>query len=174
MPAARSTLIKAMGAIQSQLDLQPVLDQPGRGGRGAERAAGFHPAAQRSVFKQRRDLVVDVLNKAPGLHCPRPEGAFYVYPSCAGAIGKQTPQGKVIETDADFVAYLLEAEGVAVVHGAPSGSAPHFRISYATSTEALREALHPHRARLRRAAVGLSRGGARPSERDGRASITLA
>ena len=83
------------------------------------------------MFKQRRDLVVDWLNKIPGLHCPRPEGAFYVYPSCAGLIGKKTPAGEVINTDEDFAKYLLEAEGVAVVHGDAFGLAPHFRISYA-------------------------------------------
>jgi len=69
------------------------------------------------VFKERRDLVVDLLNKVPGLHCPRPEGAFYVYPSCAGLIGKRTPKGGTIGNDEDFVRYLLEGEGVAVVHG---------------------------------------------------------
>src|SRR5204863_172938 len=92
------------------------------------------------VFKERRDLVVDLLNKVPGLHCPRPEGAFYVYPSCAGLIGKRTPKGGTIASDEDFVRYLLEAEGVAVVHGEAFGLAPHFRISYATSTEELRDA----------------------------------
>jgi aspartate aminotransferase len=92
------------------------------------------------LFKERRDLVVDWLNRIPGLHCHRPDGAFYVYPSCAGTLGKRTPDGKVIETDEDFVKYLLEAEGVAVVHGAAFGLAPHFRISYATSTDELRDA----------------------------------
>ena len=65
-----------------------------------------------AVFKQRRDLIVSMLNQAKGLKCPRPEGAFYVYPSCAGTIGKKTPDGKVIETETDFVNYLLEAEGI--------------------------------------------------------------
>ncbi|MBC8241731.1 MAG: aminotransferase class I/II-fold pyridoxal phosphate-dependent enzyme, partial [Alphaproteobacteria bacterium] len=69
-----------------------------------------------------------------------PEGAFYVYPSCAGCIGKSTPSGKKIETDFDFITELLAAEGVAVVHGAAFGLSPHFRISYATSTEALEDA----------------------------------
>jgi aspartate aminotransferase len=92
------------------------------------------------VFKERRDLVVDLLNKVPGLHCPRPEGAFYVYPSCAGTLGKKTPTGATIRNDEDFARYLLEAEGVAVVHGEAFGLAPHFRISYATSTEELRDA----------------------------------
>jgi aspartate aminotransferase len=85
-------------------------------------------------------MVVEMLNKAPGIRCHKPEGAFYVYPSCAGCIGKRTPQGKAIETDDDFVTYLLEAEGVAAVQGSAFGLSPFFRISYATSTEALREA----------------------------------
>ena len=91
-------------------------------------------------FKERRDFVVDWLNRVPCLYCPRPEGAFYVYPSCAGLLGKKTPDGRTIETDEDFVRYLLESEGVAVVHGSAFGLAPHFRISYATSNEELREA----------------------------------
>lgn len=95
---------------------------------------------RREVFEQRRNLVVELLNKAEGLDCPMPEGAFYVYPSCAGCIGKKTSDGKVIETDEDFVTALLEAEGVAVVHGSAFGLGPNFRISYATSTEALTEA----------------------------------
>jgi len=102
-------------------------------------------------FKARRDLVVDMLNKAPGLHCHKPEGAFYVYPSCAGVIGKTTPQGKKIETDDDFVTYLLEAEGVAAVQGSAFGLSPFFRISYATSTEALTEAC----TRIQRACAAL-------------------
>jgi len=91
-------------------------------------------------FKERRDLVVDMLNRVPGLFCPRPEGAFYVYPSCAGVIGKRTSAGQTITNDEDFVRYLLEDTGVAVVHGAAFGLSPHFRISYATSTEVLRDA----------------------------------
>jgi aspartate aminotransferase len=93
-----------------------------------------------AVFKERRDLVVSMLNQANGIDCPVPEGAFYVYPSCAGLIGRKTPAGKVIETDEDFVTELLDAEGVAVVHGTAFGLGPNFRISYATSTEALEEA----------------------------------
>jgi aspartate aminotransferase len=85
-------------------------------------------------------MVVDMLNAAPGITCHKPEGAFYVYPSCAGTIGKVTAQGKVIKNDDDFATYLLEEEGVAVVQGSAFGLSPHFRISYATSTEALREA----------------------------------
>jgi aspartate aminotransferase len=97
-------------------------------------------AEHNAVFKERRDLVVGMLNQAKGLRCHRPEGAFYVYPSCAGAIGKKTPAGKTIASDDDFVTYLLEAEGVAAVQGSAFGLSPFFRISYATSTELLRDA----------------------------------
>ncbi|WP_306117692.1 MULTISPECIES: pyridoxal phosphate-dependent aminotransferase [unclassified Roseitalea] len=97
-------------------------------------------AERRKVFEERRDLVVAMLNQAAGLKCPTPEGAFYVYPSCAGLIGKTAPSGKAIETDEDFVTELLQSEGVAVVHGSAFGLGPNFRISYATSTEALTEA----------------------------------
>jgi len=97
-------------------------------------------AERRAVFEERRDLVVSMLNQATGINCPLPEGAFYVYPSCAGLIGKQAPSGKVMASDEDFVTELLEAEGVAVVHGSAFGLGPNFRISYATSTEALEEA----------------------------------
>ena len=81
-----------------------------------------------------------MLNQARGINCPKPEGAFYVYPSCAGTIGRQAPSGKRLETDEDFVTELLEAEGVAVVQGTAFGSAPAFRISYAAKTEDLEEA----------------------------------
>jgi aspartate aminotransferase len=81
-----------------------------------------------------------MLNQARGITCPVPEGAFYVYPSCAGLIGKRAPSGKTIATDEDFVTELLEAEGVAVVHGSAFGLGPNFRISYATSEELLEEA----------------------------------
>ena len=93
-----------------------------------------------AVFKQRRDLIVSMLNQSKGLRCPRPEGAFYVYPSCAGAIGKKTPDGKTIKDDTDFVNYLLETEGLSVVQGSAFGQGPAFRISYATATDLLEEA----------------------------------
>jgi aspartate aminotransferase len=92
------------------------------------------------IFKERRDLCVSMLNQANGLQCPKPEGAFYVYPSCAGAIGRKAPSGKVIETDEDFVTELLDAEGIAVVHGTAFGQGPNFRVSYATSLEQLEKA----------------------------------
>jgi aspartate aminotransferase len=94
----------------------------------------------KAVFQGRRDLVVSMLNQAKGIKCPTPEGAFYVYPSCADLIGKTAPSGKVIETDEDFVSELLETEGVAVVHGSAFGLGPNFRISYATSETLLEEA----------------------------------
>ncbi len=94
----------------------------------------------KAIFQGRRDLVVSMLNQARGITCPTPEGAFYVYPSCAGLIGRKTPSGKVIETDEDFVTGLLEAEGVAVVHGSAFGLGPNFRISYATSEALLEDA----------------------------------
>jgi len=92
------------------------------------------------LFQARRDLVVSMLNQAKGMQCPTPEGAFYVYPSCEGLIGKTAPSGKVIQTDSDFCAELLEAEGVAVVTGSAFGLSPHFRISYATADSILEDA----------------------------------
>ncbi|WP_234731292.1 pyridoxal phosphate-dependent aminotransferase [Acidocella facilis] len=92
------------------------------------------------VYQARRDLVVEMLNQAPGLNCQKPEGAFYVFPSMQGCIGKMTSKGKKIETDEDFVIALLDEEGVAAVHGSAFVYPGHFRISYATSTEALVEA----------------------------------
>jgi aspartate aminotransferase len=99
-----------------------------------------HLAVFRKAFAERRELVVSMLNQTRFLKCPLPEGAFYVYPSCAEAIGKRTPGGKIIETDEDFVAELLEAEGVAAVHGSAFGLGPNLRISYATSNQQLEEA----------------------------------
>ena len=96
--------------------------------------------ARRKVFEQRRDLVVSMLNQARGVKCPVPQGAFYVFPSCAALIGKVAPSGKKIATDKDFVEELLAAEGVAIVHGSAFGLGPNFRISYAASTESLEEA----------------------------------
>jgi aspartate aminotransferase len=132
-------LIKAMGAIQSNSTANPCSISQAAAIEALNGPQDFIPK-NAQVFKERRDLVVDLLNKVPGLHCPRPEGAFYVYPSCAGLIGKRTPKGGTIASDEDFVRYLLEAEGVAVVHGEAFGLAPHFRISYATSTDELRDA----------------------------------
>jgi aspartate aminotransferase len=99
-----------------------------------------HLAVFRKAFEERRDLVVSMLNQTSHLRCPTPEGAFYVYPSCAEAIGRKAPSGKVIETDEDFVSELLDSEGVAAVHGSAFGLGPNFRISYATSNQLLEEA----------------------------------
>jgi len=97
-------------------------------------------AEHNKVFRDRRDLVVSMLNQSQGLSCPTPEGAFYVFPSCDGLIGKTTEGGKVIQSDEDFVTALLESEGVAAVHGEAFGLSPHFRISYATATDLLEDA----------------------------------
>ena len=99
------------------------------------------------AFVRRRDLVVSLLNSIDGLSCLTPQGAFYVYPSCAGVIGKKTPEGKHISNDEDFMTYLLESEGIAGVHGAAFGLSPYFRLSYATSDEILKDAC----ARIKRA-----------------------
>jgi aspartate aminotransferase len=132
-------LIKAMGALQSQSTSNPCSIS-----QYAVLAALNGPQdflKERNVaFKERRDLVVAMLNDAPGLSCPTPEGAFYVYPDASGVIGKTTPKGKKIETDADLIDYFLDDYRVAAVHGAAFGLSPGFRISYATSTELLKEA----------------------------------
>ena len=109
-------------------------------------------AEHNRVFRERRDLVVSMLNQTAGVSCLTPEGAFYVYPSCAGTIGRKTPDGAVIADDTAFVTYLLDSEGVAVVQGAAFGLSPYFRISYATATEALEEACR----RIQRACAALS------------------
>jgi len=97
-------------------------------------------ATSRKAFQERRDLVVSMLGQAKYLKCPSPEGAFYVFPSCAEAIGRKSPSGKTIGTDQDFVTELLEAEGVATVQGSAFGTGPNFRVSYATSNALLEEA----------------------------------
>jgi aspartate aminotransferase len=99
-----------------------------------------HLARFKAAFQERRDLVVSMLNQSKGLKCPVPEGAFYVYPSCAELIGKTTETGKTLATDEDFVTELLQAEGVAAVHGSAFGLGPNLRISYATSNKTLEEA----------------------------------
>ena len=132
-------LIKAMGKVQGQSTSNPTSISQWAAVEALNGTQDFIPE-RAAVFKERRDLVVSMLNQASGISCPTPEGAFYVYPSCAGTIGKKTPSGKVIENDQDFVEQLLEAEGVACVHGAAFGLSPYFRISYATSTENLEKA----------------------------------
>mgnify|MGYP001793595488 CR=1 FL=1 len=132
-------LIKAMAKVQSQSTSNPCSISQYAAVEALNGPQGFIDERSK-VFEERRDLVVSMLNQATGLNCPMPEGAFYVYPSCEGCIGKKTPDGKIIENDFDFVSALLETEGVAVVHGEAFGLSPHFRVSYATSTEALTEA----------------------------------
>jgi aspartate aminotransferase len=132
-------LIKAMTKIQSQSTSNPTSISQWAAVEALNGPQDFI-AENNQAFKRRRDLVVELLNKADGIDCITPEGAFYVYPSCAGAIGKSTPDGKVIESDEDFATQLLESEGVAVVHGAAFGLSPFFRISYATADETLVEA----------------------------------
>jgi aspartate aminotransferase len=132
-------LIRAMGIIQSQSTSNPSSISQAAAVAALNGDLSFL-AERNAVYRQRRDLVVDLLNKAPGLRCHRPEGAFYVYPSCAGAIGRRTAKGALLETSADFAARLLEDEGVAVVHGTAFGLDPYFRISYATGTHLLEDA----------------------------------
>lgn len=132
-------LIKAMGKMISQTTSNPCSISQWAAVEALNGPQDFiKPNAK--LFQERRDLVVSMLNQATGLHCPTPEGAFYVYPSCAGLIGKTAPSGKVIESDEDFATELLESEGVAVVHGAAFGLSPFFRISYATSNDVLEDA----------------------------------
>lgn len=132
-------IIKAIAKIQSQSTSNPCSIA-----QAAATAALTGPQdflkERAAAFQVRRDLVVSMLNQTPGLRCPRPEGAFYVYPDCAGLIGKTTPKGKMLANDEDVAAYLLEEAQVAVVHGAAFGGSPAFRISYATADSILEEA----------------------------------
>jgi aspartate aminotransferase len=132
-------LIKAMGKVQSQ-----VTHAPSSIGQAAAVAALEGPqelVAERShLFQQRRDFVAAALNRIPGLSVHLPQGAFYMFPCCAGVIGKRTPQGQIITSDKDFAHYLLSAEGVAVMDGTAYGLSPYLRISIASSIEVLGEA----------------------------------
>ncbi len=132
-------IIKAMAKIQSQSTSNPCSISQEAATAALNGNQSFL-AERNEVFKRRRDMVVSMLNECEGISCATPEGAFYVYPSCAGCIGKKTPEGKIIETDEDFVTYVLESEGVACVHGEAFGLSPFFRISYATSDENLKNA----------------------------------
>lgn len=137
--AGPEPLIKAMAKMISQTTSNPSSISQWAALEALNGTQDFiKPNAK--LFQERRDLVVSMLNQATGIHCPTPEGAFYVYPSCAGLIGKTAPSGKVIESDEDFAVELLETEGVAVVHGAAFGLSPFFRISYATSNDVLEDA----------------------------------
>lgn len=144
-------LIRAIGIIQSQSTSNPSSVSQAASVAALNGDQSFLKGRNDS-FQERRDTVVSMLNQAEGLECLNPEGAFYVYPSCASIIGKKTPSGNVIKTDEDFVTYLLESEGVACVQGAAFGLSPYFRISYATSLETLKEAC----TRIQRACGALS------------------
>ncbi|EKV27293.1 Aspartate aminotransferase [Caenispirillum salinarum AK4] len=132
-------LIKAMNKIQSQSSTHTASISQAAAVEALNGPQEFL-GEWRKAFAGRRDLVVEAINGTPGLSCRKPEGAFYVYPSCEGLIGKKTADGKIIESDADFAEALLEAEGVAVVPGVAFGLSPYFRISYATSEKNLEEA----------------------------------
>ncbi len=148
--AGPKPLIKAMATLQSQSTSNPCSISQAAAVAALNGPQDFLKE-RAAAFQQRRDLVVSMLNQAPGLSCPKPEGAFYVYPSCAGLIGKTTPDGGQLKTDTDVTTYLLESVGVAVVQGAAFGLSPHFRISYATSTTILEDAC----ARIQKACAAL-------------------
>jgi aspartate aminotransferase len=147
---AAEPLIKAMAKLQSQSVTHAASIAQWASVEALNGTQDFIPE-RKKIFEERRDLVVSMLNQAPGLECPKPEGAFYVYPSIRKLIGKTAPSGKTIASDEDFAAELLESEGVAVVHGAAFGLSPFFRISYATSNTALEEACR----RIQRFCAGL-------------------
>ena len=143
---APKEIIAAMNKIQSQSTTSTSsisMAASVEALNGTQDFIGEHNQA----FVRRRDLVVNLLNQIDGLSCLTPQGAFYVYPSCAGVIGKVTPDGQKISNDEDFMSYLLESEGIAGVHGAAFGLSPYFRLSYATSDEILTDAC----ARIKRA-----------------------
>jgi aspartate aminotransferase len=137
--AGDERLIKAMAKLQSQSATSASSISQWASVEALNGPQDFIPERAKA-FEERRDLVVSMLNQASGIECPKPEGAFYVYPSIRKLIGKATQGGKTIATDADFAAELLEAEGVAVVHGAAFGLSPFFRVSYAASNKLLEEA----------------------------------
>jgi aspartate aminotransferase len=137
--AGPEDLIKAMAKLQSQSATNACSISQWAAVEALNGTQDFIPGFQK-LFEGRRDLVVSMLNQCTGIECPKPEGAFYVYPSIRKLVGKTTPKGKVIATDEDFATALLEDTGVAVVHGAAFGMSPFFRISYATSNTALEEA----------------------------------
>ncbi len=132
-------LIKAMGKLQSQSTSNPCSIAQAAATAGLNGDQSFL-IERNTAFKSRRDLVVSMLNQTKGLSCPTPEGAFYVYPDASGCIGRKTPEGKIIETDADLIDYFLDTAQVAAVPGGAFGLSPGFRISYATSEAVLTEA----------------------------------
>jgi aspartate aminotransferase len=133
-------LIRAMTTIQSQSTSNACSISQWAAVEALNGPQDYIPRST-AAFRRRRDLVVGMLNDCPGIRCPEPEGAFYVYPSIAGLIGRRTPDGRGIETDADFADALLAAEGVAVVFGAAFGLSPNFRVSYAAADEVLADAM---------------------------------
>ncbi|HUO88983.1 MAG TPA: pyridoxal phosphate-dependent aminotransferase [Rhizomicrobium sp.] len=137
--AGPEPLIKAMAKLQSQSASNASSISQWASVEALNGPQDFIPKFQR-IFEERRDLVVSMLNQAHGIECPKPEGAFYVYPTIRKLIGKKARSGRVIASDEDFATELLQEEGVAVVHGAAFGLSPFFRISYATSNQALEEA----------------------------------
>jgi aspartate aminotransferase len=132
-------LIKAMAKLQSQSTSNPCSIAQAAAAAALSGDQSFL-ADRNAAFLRRRDLVVSMLNAAPGLHCPTPEGAFYVYPDATGCIGRKTPKGKIIETDSDLIDYFLDEARVAAVPGNAFGLSPAFRVSYATSEAILTEA----------------------------------
>ena len=137
--AGPENLIQAMNKVQSQSTSHASSISQAAAVEALNGPQDFI-ADNNKVFRERRELVTTLLNQADGIECKTPQGAFYVYPSCAGLIGKKTKDGKVLENDLDVATYFLEEEGVAVVFGAAFGLSPFFRISYATSTEILVDA----------------------------------
>ncbi|MET0240656.1 MAG: pyridoxal phosphate-dependent aminotransferase [Sphingobium sp.] len=132
-------IIKAMAKLQSQSTSNPCSISQAAATAALNGDQDFL-ADRNEAFRKRRDLVVAMLNDAPGLDCPTPEGAFYVYPDASGVIGKTTPKGKLIDSDEALIGYFLDEAKVAAVHGAAFGLSPAFRISYATSDEVLKKA----------------------------------
>ena len=147
---APAPLIKAMVKLQSQ-----STSNPSSIGQAAAAEALSGPqdviVDRTRTFQQRRDRIVSLLNDIPDIRCHVPEGAFYLFPSCAAMIGRKTPDGRTIRSDEEFILYLLEAENLAVLQGAAYGASPYFRISFATSIETLEEGCR----RLRRACEAL-------------------
>jgi aspartate aminotransferase len=138
--AAPAALIKAMTKLQSQSTSNPSSISQAAAQEALSGPQGFM-AERTRIFQERRDRVVASLNRIDGISCHVPEGAFYVFPSCAGVLGKKTPGGQVLNTDEDFILYLLDEENLAVLQGAAYGVSPFFRISYATSMDLLEEGL---------------------------------
>jgi aspartate aminotransferase len=136
--AGPAALIAAINKLQSQISSCPSSISQAAAADALSGNQAF-VAESVAVYRARRDYAVGRLNAVPGLSCLAPDGAFYLYPNCAGVIGKRTPEGKVIETDQDFVLYLLDSVGVAAVQGSAYGLSPHFRLSTATSLETIQE-----------------------------------